>query len=73
MQRVKVKVTPAARREHVAMEGDILAICVREPAQNGLATARVKVLVARHFGVDVSKVRLQTGVQSRTKTFFIDG
>ncbi len=72
MHRVKVKVTPAARREHVAVAGDILTIFVREPAKNGLATARVKVLLARHFGVDVSKAHLQTGVQSRTKTFFID-
>lgn len=72
MRRVKVKVTPDARREHVAMEDDVLTIYVREPAQKGLATHRVKTLVARHFGVDASQVRLLTGAQSRTKTFAIE-
>jgi uncharacterized protein YggU (UPF0235/DUF167 family) len=72
MQRVKVKVTPGARREHVAIEGDVLMVYVREPAQNGLATQRVKTLVARHFAVDISKVRLLTGAQSRTKAFVIE-
>lgn len=71
MQRVKVKVTPGARKEVISVAADVLTVFVREPARNGLATARVKVLIARHFSVDVSKVRLQTGAQSRTKTFII--
>ncbi len=69
---VKVKVTPAARREHVEEMGKhVLSIFVREPAQRGLATARVKVLVARHYGIAISEVRLATGGQSRSKTFYV--
>lgn len=67
---VRVSVFPEASREKVQEEGEHkLRIFVREPALRGLATARVRELVARHYGIASSQVRLHTGARSPHKRF----
>lgn len=69
---VRVKVTPGAKRELVTRTSEHrYEIFVQEPPERGLATARVRVLVAREYSVALSSVRLSTGAQSRSKTFIV--
>lgn len=67
---VRVIVIPSAKRELI--EGtDKLRINVREPAERGLANARVRELVAAKFGLSVAKVRLISGHIGRSKLFSV--
>ncbi len=69
---VRVRVTPDARKESlIEIKPNVLAISVKEGAERGEANARVKTLVARHYGVNESRVRLHTGHTSRSKVFNI--
>lgn len=73
MHRVRVKVTPAASKEKVIrVADDSYEIYVREPAQNGHATARVRVLIAREYKIAIQSVQLKTGAQSRSKMFVLE-
>lgn len=73
MHRVRVKVTPAASKERVIrVADDSYEIYVREPAQNGRATARVRVLIAREYKIAIQSVQLKTGAQSRSKMFVLE-
>lgn len=65
---VKVVVTPGAKRERVSKVKETeFHITVREPAERNLANTRIRELIAREFGVPLSKVRLMTGHHSRGK------
>lgn len=67
--RIRVKVTPGARRERVEeTKSQTLAISVREKAERGEANERVLALVARHACVPRSRVRLISGRTGRNKT-----
>ncbi|MBP9669662.1 MAG: DUF167 domain-containing protein [Candidatus Pacebacteria bacterium] len=72
--RVRVKVTAGAHREKV-VEHDAVTfdMYVKEPPQGGMANKRVMRLLAERFGVDLRAVRMETGYQSRNKTFSIHG
>lgn len=48
-----------------------LLVYVREPAQEGKANEAVVALLASHFGVPKSSVRLASGASSRHKRFEI--
>lgn len=68
--RVRVKVTPGARREKFEEVGDgVFMVAVKEPAERNEANARVRGLLARHFHVPEGKVRMLTGARGETKTF----
>jgi uncharacterized protein YggU (UPF0235/DUF167 family) len=70
--RCKVKTTPGSRKELWKQNGEhTYEAFVQEPAQNGLANRRVKLLVARAYGVPVNQVSLSTGHSSRSKTFVV--
>ncbi len=70
---VKVVVTPGAKRESVTPTGDAkLAVAVKEPAAQNLANRRVVEVVAIHFGVPASRVRIISGHHSRSKMLSVD-
>ena len=70
LMRVRVRVTPGARREKCEeTEPGTLIITVKEPAAQNAANARVRELLARHFHVPEEKVRMRTGARSGNKTF----
>jgi uncharacterized protein YggU (UPF0235/DUF167 family) len=59
---IRVHVVANAKREKVEQKSDILFdISVKEPAENNLANRRVIELVAEHFRVPVSQVRILNG------------
>ncbi len=69
---VRVHVSPSVKREFVIKKSDeLLDVGVREPAERGLANARVRELVALHFSVPETAVRLISGHTGRNKLFSI--
>lgn len=70
---VRVVVTPGAKRESIKEDKGKFVIAVREPAERGLANARVQALVAAHYHVPQKAARLLSGHQSPNKLFSIQG
>jgi uncharacterized protein len=70
---ISVRVVAGTKREEVALlaEGR-LKISVKEPAKQNLANRRVLELVARHYKLPASKVRLVSGHHSPSKIFSVD-
>lgn len=72
MTRIKVKVTPAARKESLEKISDgEFRVSVKELAERNEANNRVRELLAEHFAVPLGKVRMLAGHRSRTKRFEI--
>ena len=65
--KIQVKVKPNSRTEEVSREGDSLIVKVKEPPREGKANQAVIKLLAEHFGVPQSRVRILTGFRSRNK------
>ena len=71
--RVKVKVKPGSKREEVkVISPDRLEVKVSAPPEKGKANGRLIALIAKHFGVRKSAVRIIRGETSREKLIEID-
>ncbi len=76
-RKISVKVTPKARQARVvedkAEDGTALyRVYVHEVAENGKANAAVIALLAKHFDLRKSSLRILRGETSRTKIIEID-
>jgi hypothetical protein len=70
---IKARVIVEAKREEMLEESsDHFLISVKVPAKRNLANARVRELLARHFKLPVSKVRIINGHHSPSKLLAID-
>ncbi len=68
--RIKVRVTPNAKKEHFDQKGDHeFTAAVKERPERSEANHRVQTLVARHFNVPLTSVRFLTGMRAKTKMF----
>jgi uncharacterized protein (TIGR00251 family) len=65
--KIQVKVKPNSRTEEVSQEGDSFIVKVKEPPKEGKANQAVIKLLAEHFGVPKSQVRILSGFKSRNK------
>jgi uncharacterized protein (TIGR00251 family) len=65
--KIQVRVKPNSRTEEVSQEGDSFIIKVKEPPKEGKANQAVIKLLAEHFGVPQSQVRILSGFKSRNK------
>jgi uncharacterized protein (TIGR00251 family) len=65
--KIQVKVKPDSKTEELSREGDTFIIKVKEPPREGKANQAVIKLLARHFGVSQSQVRILSGFKSRNK------
>jgi uncharacterized protein (TIGR00251 family) len=65
--RILVKVKPNSRLEEVSRESDSYVVRVKEPPREGKANQAVIRLLADHFGASKSKVRILSGLRSRSK------
>jgi uncharacterized protein (TIGR00251 family) len=65
--KVLIKVKPNSKDEGIAQEGDIFTVRVREPPREGKANQAVIKLLAQHFGVPGSQVRILSGLRSKNK------
>ena len=65
--KIQVKVKPNSRSEEVSREGDSFIVRVKEPPREGKANQAVIKLLAEHFGVPKSRVRILSGFRSKNK------
>jgi uncharacterized protein (TIGR00251 family) len=65
--KIQVKVKPNSKTEEVSQEGDSFIAKVKEPPKEGKANQAVIKLLAQHFGVPQSHVRILSGFRSRNK------
>jgi len=65
--KIQVRVKPNSRTEEVSQEGDSFIVKVKEPPKEGKANQAVIKLVAEHFGVPRSRVRILSGFRSKNK------
>jgi uncharacterized protein (TIGR00251 family) len=70
---VKVKVKPNSRVEEVVeMSRGELEVKVKAPPEKGKANKRLVEVLARHYGVPPSRVKILKGHTSRTKLVEIE-
>lgn len=71
--KISVKIKPNSRyREEVVVNGDgSLVVYTKAPAIEGRANLAAIKLVAKHYGVAPSRVKLVRGATSRNKVFEI--
>jgi uncharacterized protein len=65
--KIQVKVKPNSRTEEVSREGDSFIVKVKEPPRESKANQAVIKLLAEHFGVPQSRVRILSGLRSKNK------
>ena len=65
--RIQVKVKPNSTTEELSREGDSFMVKVKEPPQEGKANQAVIKLLAHHFGVPQSQIKILSGFRSRNK------
>lgn len=71
---VRVRVTPRAAKSRLeVMDDGTLRVYVTAPPIDGEANAAVCELVAKRLGLAKSKVSVESGHSSRTKSLRIDG
>ena len=69
--KIQVKVKPNSRTEEVSQEADSYIVRVKDPPREGKANLAVIKLLAEHFGVPKSQVRIISGLRSRNKVIEI--
>lgn len=69
---VHIKPNSHHREEVVKNDDDVLTVYVKAPAIEGRANAAAIKLLAKHFKVALSKVKLVRGATSKYKIFEID-
>jgi hypothetical protein len=65
--KIQVKVKPGSKTEELGREGDSFTVKVKEPPREGKANQAVIRLLAEHFSVPRSQVRILSGFRSRNK------
>ena len=65
--KVLIKVKPNSKTEGIVKEGDIFVIKVCEPPREDKANQAVIKLLAKHFGVSRSQIRILSGLRSKNK------
>jgi len=65
--KIQVKVKPSSKTEEISQEGDSFIVKVKEPPKEGKANQAVIKLLAEHFDVPQSQLRILSGFRSRNK------
>jgi len=65
--KIQVKVKPNSKTEELSREENSFIIKVKEPPKEGKANQAVIKLLAEHFGVPQSRVRILSGFRSKNK------
>jgi uncharacterized protein (TIGR00251 family) len=71
--KIQVKVKPNSKSEEVSQEGDNFIVKVKEPPEKGRANQAVVRLLAKHFGVPQSQIKILSGFKSRSKVISVEG
>ena len=65
--KIKVRVSPRSSRDEVVKAGDDYVVRVKAQPREGKANEAVIKLLAEHFGVTRSSVRITSGLSGRNK------
>jgi uncharacterized protein (TIGR00251 family) len=65
--KIQVKVTPNWNKDELSRDGDKFIVKVKEPPREGRANLAVVRLLAKHFGIPQSQIRIISGFRSRNK------
>ena len=65
--KIQVKVKPSSKTDEIGQEGDSFIVKVKESPREGKANQAVTRLLAEHFSVPKSQVRILSGFRSRNK------
>ena len=65
--KIQVKVKPNSKTEGLIHEGDSFVVKVKELPREGKANQAVVKLLAQHFGVPPSQVKILSGFKSKNK------
>ncbi|MCF8883031.1 MULTISPECIES: DUF167 domain-containing protein [Erythrobacter] len=68
---LRVRVTPGARTESIAIKDGLVLVKVRAKPTDGEANAAVEKLVSRALGMSASRCRILRGATSREKVLAI--
>ena len=71
--KIQVKVKPSSKTEELSQEGDSFIVKVKEPPKEGKANQAVIKLLAEHFSVTQSQVRILSGFRSKNKIIEVAG
>ncbi len=70
---IKIKVTAGSKKEIFVKESkDHFKVSVKEPATRNLANIRVREIIAEHFKLPITKVRIINGHHSPSKLLVVD-
>ncbi len=70
---IKAWVTPGVKKEVFKQEGsDQFTISIKQKAERNMANNRVRELLAKHYNLQIGKVRIISGHRSPSKMFSID-
>jgi uncharacterized protein (TIGR00251 family) len=65
--KIQVKVKPGSRTQKVTQAGESFIIKVKEPPKEGKANQAVIKLLAEHFGVPQSQIKILSGFRTKNK------
>jgi hypothetical protein len=65
--KIQVSVKPNSKNEEISQEEDSFVIKVKQPPKEGRANQAVIKLLAKHFGVPRSQVKILNGFKSKNK------
>ena len=65
--KVLIRVKPNSKTEEIVQEGDKLLVKVHEQPREGKANRAVIKILAQHFGVPMSQIRILSGLRSKNK------
>jgi len=65
--KIQVKVKPNSKTNEVNQEADSFVVKVKEPAKEGRANQAVARILAQHFGVPQTQVKILSGFKSKNK------
>lgn len=71
--KIQVMVKPNSKTEKVSREGNGFIVKVKEPPREGKANQALIKLLAEHFGVPKSQVRILSGFTSKIKVIEVAG
>jgi len=69
--KIQVRAKPNSKTQEVSQEGNSFAVKVKEPAKEGRANQAVIKLLAEHFSVPESRVRILSGFRNRNKVIAV--
>lgn len=71
--KIEVKVKPNSKSEQVSQVGGSFTVKVKQPPREGQANHAVIKLLAQHFGVPQSQVKILSGLRSKNKIVEVVG